>query len=120
LASVSTLLTTVGKPKQPGLHRERRLVARLAAIAFDRVEDRSLFATDVRAGAATDLDVEPNAATDDVVAEEIVGARLIDRMLQSLRGERILAANVDEAALAARRECRRSSSLRRSRTDRLP
>ena len=62
LTSVSTLLTTVGLPNRPDLDRERRLVARLAAVALDRVEERRLLAADVRAGAAAHLDVEADAA----------------------------------------------------------
>ena len=61
---------TVGLPKTPDLHRERRLVAGLAPEAFDRVEDRGLFAADVRPAAAPDLDVEPNAVPHDVGAKE--------------------------------------------------
>ena len=44
--------------EQPDLDRERRLVARLAALALDRLEERRLLAADVGAGAAPDLDVE--------------------------------------------------------------
>ena len=61
LTSVSTLLTTVGLPNRPDCDREGRLVARLAAEALDRVEQRRLFAADVRAGAAPQLDVEAEA-----------------------------------------------------------
>ena len=44
--------------EQPDLDRERRLVARLAALALDRLEQRRLLAADVGAGAAPQLDVE--------------------------------------------------------------
>ena len=44
--------------EQPALHRERRLVPRLAALALERVEQRRLLAADVGAGAAPQLDVE--------------------------------------------------------------
>ena len=44
--------------EQARLHGERRLVPRLAAEALDRVEERRLFAADVGAGAAAQLDVE--------------------------------------------------------------
>ena len=47
-----------GLAEQPDLDRERRLVARLASIALDRVEQRGLLTADVGAGAAADLDVE--------------------------------------------------------------
>ena len=70
--------------EQAGLHRERRLVPRLAAMPFDRVEDRGLFAADVRAGAAADLDVEGEAAAEDVRAEEAVAPGLVDRVLDAL------------------------------------
>ena len=47
--------------EQPDLDRERRLVARLAALALDRLEERRLLAADVGAGAAPELDVEVEA-----------------------------------------------------------
>ena len=47
--------------EQPDLDRERRLVARLAALALDRLEERRLLAADVGAGAAPELDVEGEA-----------------------------------------------------------
>src|SRR6185437_16779060 len=56
--------------EQPSLRGKGRLVARLAAIAFDRVEDRRLLATDVRAGAAADLDIEAHPAPKNVVAQK--------------------------------------------------
>ncbi len=56
--------------EQPLDDRERRLVARLAAVALDRVEERGLLAADVGAGALADLDVEGEALAEDVVAEE--------------------------------------------------
>src|SRR5207245_3556051 len=58
------------------LHRERRLVARLAAFPFDRIEQGGLLAADVGAGAATDLDVEAQPLPQDVVAEEAAGPGL--------------------------------------------
>jgi hypothetical protein len=44
--------------EQPDLDRERRLVARLAALALDRFEQGGLLAADVGAGATPQLDVE--------------------------------------------------------------
>ena len=75
LTSVSTLLTTVGLPNSPCDDRERRLVARLAAVALDRLEDRRLLAADVRACALADLDVEAEALAEHVVAEEAARER---------------------------------------------
>ncbi len=46
---------------EPGVHRERRPVARLAAVAFERFDERRLLAADVGAGAHPDLDVEIEA-----------------------------------------------------------
>ena len=65
--------------EQADLDRERRLVARLAALALDRFEERRLLAADVGAGAAPELDVEGEARAEDVAAEEAGGARRLDR-----------------------------------------
>ena len=83
-----------GEPEKPSLDGERRLVARLAPISFDRVEDRRLFATDVRARAATDLDVEPRAGAKDAVAEQTGGPRSIDGVLNALGAQRVFAAYI--------------------------
>ena len=103
LTSVSTLLTTVGCPNRPALDRERRLVARLAAVALDRAEDRGLLAADVGAGALAQLDVEREAVAEHVVAEQAPLARLLDRVLEPVLRERVLAAQVEVAVLAAGR-----------------
>ena len=76
LISVSTLLIPVGLPNTPALHRERRLVPRLAALALERVEQRRLLAADVGAGAPPQLDVEREPLAHHVVAEEPVAAGL--------------------------------------------
>ncbi len=65
--------------EQPDLDRERRLVARLAALALDRFEERRLLAADVGAGAAAELDVEREAGAQDVRAEEAGRAGGVDR-----------------------------------------
>ena len=44
--------------EEAGVDRERRAVARLAAMPFERLDERRLFAADVGAGAHADLDVE--------------------------------------------------------------
>ena len=99
--SVSTLLTTVGLPNSPFDDGERRLVARLAAVALDRLEDRRLLAADVRARALADLDVEAEALAEHVVAEIPAAPRLGDRGLERVLRLGVLAADVDVAALAA-------------------
>ena len=65
--------------EQPDLDRERRLVARLAALALDRLEERRLLAADVGAGAAPELDVEGEARAQDVGAEQAGRAGRGDR-----------------------------------------
>ena len=105
--------------EQPTLDRERGLVARLAAIALDRAEDRGLLAADVGAGALAQLDVEAQVPTDDVVPQQLSLARLLEGVLESSLSERVLAAQVDVAVLAAGGVRRRSSSPRSQRTDRL-
>ena len=92
--------------EQPDLDREGRLVARLAALALDRLEQRRLLAADVGAGAAPELDVEGEARTQDVRAEEPGGARLADRAGDSSLGLRVLPAEVEVAGRAARGEGR--------------
>ena len=102
LTSVSTLLTTVGLPNRPACGGERRLDARLAAVALDRVEQRRLLAADVGAGAAAHLDVEAHARAQHVVAEQ-PGGRAPAPMASRMRAsrQRVLAADVEEAVLAA-------------------
>ena len=75
-ASVSTLLTTVGSFEQAGDHRERRAVARLAAEALERLDERGLLAADVGAGAHVRrwMSKSKPSMPQDVLAEQ-AGAR---------------------------------------------
>ena len=50
--------------------RERRLEARLALLAFERLEERRLLAADVRAVAVMVEEMEAEAGAEDVVAEQ--------------------------------------------------
>ncbi len=97
-----------GRPAEEAeLHRERRLRARLAAFAFDRVEQRGLFAADVGAAAPPQLELEAEAGglgQGDRVAQEAGGPRLGHRRLEPADGQRIFPAHVEEAALGADRE----------------
>src|SRR6185503_3494116 len=86
------------------LHGEGRLVARLAAIAFDRVEERSLLAADVRAGALAHLDVETNALAHDIRAEQAGLPCLTDRVRDAFMRKRVFAADVEVPDVATRRE----------------
>src|SRR5262249_33569352 len=83
---------------------EGRLVARLAAEALDRVEERGLLAADVRSRAAAHLDVERDSLPEDVVSEEARGTRGGDGIPDPRLGEGILAADVEVAGRAAGRE----------------
>ena len=83
--------------EQTDLDRERRLVARLAALALDRLEERRFLATDVRAGATPDLDVERETRTEDVRPEQPGIARGSDRMANSGLRLRVLTTDVEVA-----------------------
>ena len=80
---------------------ERRPRARHAALALDRGDQRGLLAADERAGALLDLEVEVQAAAEDVVAEQAALLRRLDRHAQALDGERVLGAHVDVAVVGA-------------------
>src|SRR5204863_8635954 len=90
--------------EEPELDRERWLVARLATLALDRLEERRLLATDIRAGTSPELDVEAPAAARDVGAEEPGLPRGLDRVLDARLRERVLAADVEIGTRGARRE----------------
>jgi hypothetical protein len=55
--------------------RERRLEARLALLAFQRFQQRGFFAADVGAVTVVRVQLEAEAAAQDVVAQEAGGAR---------------------------------------------
>ncbi len=76
--------------------RERRLQARVAALALERVEQRRLLAADVGAGAAVDDDADVDAGAEDVVAEVAGGVGLGDGGVEAVGDLGVLAADVDE------------------------
>ena len=84
-----------------GHGRERRLEARLRALAFERFEQRRLFAGFVGAGAAMQVDLAVEAGAQDVLAEEAGRARVVDRLLQRREQVIELAADVDVGGLRA-------------------
>ncbi len=92
---VSTLLTTVGHPKSPIDRRVRRLRARLALLALERFDETRFLAADVRACAAMDVDVEVEAAPENVLPEVPFRVRLVDRRLELTDRSVVLAADVD-------------------------
>ena len=82
------------------------------AKTLERAKERGLFAADVRAGALDDLDVEREGAAEDVLAEDARCARGLDGSPHRGRRLRVLAPDVDEAALRADRRSRRARGLR--------
>src|SRR5207344_2386605 len=92
-----------GLAEDAALDGERRLVAWLAALALDRVEQRGLLAADVRARTPPELDVEREPLPHHVGPKEPVCVRLVDRVLEPRGRLWVLAADVDEPALRAGR-----------------
>src|SRR5205807_9633908 len=64
--------------------RERRLVARLRALAFERLEERGLLARFVCAGAAMDVDVAVEPGAEDVLAQQSARVRLVYGAFENL------------------------------------
>ena len=91
--------------------RERRLEARHAALALERLEQAGLLAADVRARAAVHDDLEIEARTEDVLAEEALRARVGERLREAVVAERELAAQVDERLVALDRVRRDDDAL---------
>src|SRR5262249_4892034 len=73
---------------------ERRLEARLALLAFERLHQRRFFAADVSAGAVVDDDLEV-PAVDVVLADELGVVGLLDGGLEALALADELAADID-------------------------
>ena len=88
---------------EAGDGRERRLRARLAALALERLEQRRLLAADVRAGAAVEDDRD--------AAEQLRLVHLLERRLDHLELVQVLAADVDEDLVAADRVRRDQAAL---------
>src|SRR5690348_6703044 len=79
--------------------RERRLEARVAALALQRLHQRALLAADVGAGAARDGDLEVEVAAEDVLANQAGVVRLTHRALHLPAREGQLAAHIDEGVM---------------------
>ncbi len=85
------------RPAVEALHRrERRLQARVAALALERVEQRRLLAADVGAGAAVDDQLEVAVAAEDVRSQVARLIRFGDRGVEDVGLEVVLAADEDE------------------------
>ena len=88
---------------EPRDRRERRLRARLAALALERLEQRGLLAADVGAGAAVQDDRH--------FAEQPRLARLGERVSHDLELGQVLAADIDEDVLRLDRVRRDQAAL---------
>ncbi len=100
-ASVSTFWTSVGLPHRPTWAGIGRLQPGFAALAFQRLDHRGLFAADVRARAAMHRNVQVEAAAQDVLAQEAVLVGVGNGLDPALDAQEELAADVDEGALRA-------------------
>ena len=78
LYQVSTLLMLVGLPHRPFCAGKGGRGRGLPGVAFERRDQRRLLAADERAGAFHQLDVEVEAAAQDVLAQQAVLPRLLD------------------------------------------
>ena len=107
LYQVSTLLMLVGLPVQALLGRERRTRPRPAGEAFERRDQRGLLAAHEGAGAFHQLDIEVEAAAQDVVAQHARLPGLLDGAVQAVHGQRVLGAHVDDALGGAHHVARR-------------
>ena len=83
--------------------RKRRLHARHALLAFERLEHRCLFAADICACAVMDVEVE-RPAVDIVLADEFGLVGLVDRCLEVLAFEDVFAAQVYVSRMGAHAE----------------
>ena len=104
LASVSTLLMTVGRPHSPALVGEGRSEAGEAALALDALDQRGLLAADVGARAAAHLDPAGEAAAPGVSRTEVAGlVQLAHGVGEALVAQPVLAAHIDERVRSADR-----------------
>jgi len=81
--------------------RERRLQARVAALALERVEQSRLLAADVGAGAAVQDQRQRKLRAEDPLADVARLAGLRDRGIEDPRLLLVLAADVDEGMVRA-------------------
>src|SRR5690606_7954834 len=79
---------------QAEARRERRLEARLTLLALERLEQRGFFAADIGAVAVKGVQLEIEARTQDVLAEETGGTGLPERLFEALVDFKGFAENV--------------------------
>ena len=90
-----------GALERADLRRERRFEARIAALAFERFQQRGLLPALVRARARLRREIEIHAAALNVRAQPTVLVGRVQNLIQMLDEVTVFAANVDPAALGA-------------------
>ena len=83
LAKVSTLLMRVGAFHKPALRRIRRPRNSVAALAFDRGQQRGFFAANISARADAQVDAEIEAAVENRGRREGPSRRACSRAVRS-------------------------------------
>src|SRR5690606_32859693 len=96
---------------ETGHRRKRRLDARLGTLAFERLDERRLFAGFIGAGAAEDVDLAVEAGAEDVPADVARLASGLDLGLEPALHVVELAADVDVGDLRADRVTRDETAL---------
>ena len=108
VASVMTLLITVGWPNRPTIAGTGGFDAHDAALAFERFEQRGFLAADVRAGALRALRDRSDATLPSTLSPSQPAARAFAIARFERRDRvRIFAAHVDVAAASRRSRCPR-------------
>ena len=101
LAQVFTLLTTVGLPHRPLRDRIRRPRPRLAGVAFDRLDQGRLFAADVGPAPRRTLTRNDQPLPKMLSPSSPQLSASGDGVLERRDGQRVFAADVDEALAGA-------------------
>lgn len=91
-----------GRPREDAADLdERRLHARAPRLALNRADQGRALAADIGTGTRVEVDVEVEAAPEDVRAEEAVVLRLADGIQEQRAEAGVLRAHVDEAVRGA-------------------
>ena len=80
-----------------GDRRERRAFARFAALPFERIQQRGLFAADIRARAGMHENVEIEPGVENIFPQQPHFPRLLDGFEQAGVRQHVFAANIDVA-----------------------
>src|SRR5206468_2472038 len=86
-----------GLSPQSFLRGERRSWPRSSGLSFQRSDERSLFAADKSARSFHQFDIELESATEDVLPQQSIFARLFDGAVQAMHGQWILGTHVNDS-----------------------